>query len=146
MAHENSFGIEIILRLLRKGCSYVIFDEGERNPTVLPRECQSGRSLRGRADERHALEVGAIVTGGLEPLGLKLRSEVFGCEFLSPRADPTSFQLVTGQVLHVSANLLAGYVQTLSRNRECHHGAGGQHTTEHALSVSVENGRYVCTL
>ena len=59
---------------------------------------------RGDADHGHFLEVGAVVTGGLQAVERELRGDVFGGDVAAALADAAAFEQVAREKLDVRAN------------------------------------------
>ena len=82
---------------------------------VLPAADSCAVGLWLDADQRHILEVGAVVAGGLGADQRELRGEVLGGQLAAARADAAPFQQIARQELDVSADPVSGDLLHLSR-------------------------------
>ena len=123
MAHENSFGVEIILSTLRECCSDVLFYPGKRNVPILSRDGHRCFGFCSYPHERDPLEVAAVLAARLNAFSFQLIRNVLRRQLLTVSSHTASFESITREVFNVLSNFLARDGRQLSTSGDGVNGA-----------------------
>src|SRR5450755_2209354 len=97
VSHENGFGIEIVFWMLCKCRAHIVLHKGQRGFSGCARDGHRRNGACFTANQRHGLEVSAMVAAGLYSFRAQLLRNVLGGKFLPGSADSAAFEFIVSQ-------------------------------------------------